>query len=160
MVRVKRKGNRKDKFLNFSSDDSERRKRKTGINANKPRRLAPLDHIKNLYDGAAQNMSSSAEGGTQRRIYQKKDLMEAVKRVAPSSSPNKYAGDLSPVRPSTTSVSNAVPATDYAKSTFDTLEAGVHQNAKRCNELKALIESKQVKSLSKITLLNCPSVSI
>lgn len=85
-------------------------------------------------------MSASAEGGAQRRIYQKKYLLEAVKRVAPSSPPNKYAGDLSPVRSSATIVSNAVPATDYAKSTFGTLKAGVHQNAKRCNELKALIE--------------------
>lgn len=49
--------------------------------ASVPKRLAPLDHIKNLYDGAAANLAQSAMGNASRKICAKKDLVEAVREM-------------------------------------------------------------------------------
>ena len=50
-----------------------------GKRSNRPRRLAPLDHIKVLYEGV--NKSSSAKGGRKQRIMHKKDLLDAVRSM-------------------------------------------------------------------------------
>jgi len=48
------------------------------------RKLAPLDHIKNLYDGAAERLK-----GDGRKLFQKKDLVDAVREMNSNTGLNK-----------------------------------------------------------------------
>ena len=64
--------------------------------SNRPRRLAPLDHIKVLYEGV--NKSSSAKGGRKQRIMHKKDLLDAVRSMqGPSKGARRRDGTAVPV---------------------------------------------------------------
>ncbi|GBG24240.1 Ryanodine receptor 1 [Hondaea fermentalgiana] len=56
----------------------------SSTDASMPKKLAPLDHIKNLYDGAAASLAESTggnNGGATRKIFAKKDLVEAVREM-------------------------------------------------------------------------------
>ena len=123
-----------------------------GKRSNRPRRLAPLDHIKVLYEGV--NKSSSAKGGRKQRIMHKKDLLDAVRSMqGPSKGARRRDGTAVPVIDDEgpdplAAAMTAASAAGKGKSTLEVLQESVNVNARRYNEIKMTVE-KQMNVLEK-----------
>lgn len=120
------------------------------------KRLAPLEHIKNLYEGVAEEMK-----GSNQKIAHKKDLMEAVRnmnaeqstrsRREQSSQPHKNP-NLLPVsfrkgsgrleRSKSLSKLNAVQGNNQSKSAHQILQQALNEHVKKFNELKLALENR------------------
>ena len=107
--------------------------------ATKYARLAPLDHIKNLYAGANAAIPNT---GKQRRIFQKKDLVEAVRHVSPVKSVLAAQSKPQAMRGVTTDGPMADGLDSTTRALID-LEDGVNHNARRFNDLKELGDRRQ-----------------
>lgn len=103
------------------------------VNANSkiPRRLAPLEHIKILYQGASKKQDSKAT------IHEKKDLMRLVRQIHARRNRPQRKLQLSELsKTSDVNASRLSTKLDLAKEERKTLEATVNNNARKYNTLR------------------------
>lgn len=105
------------------------------------RKLAPIDHMKVLY---ASSGGSGKEGGKPRRINQKKDLMDAVRRMSPSRTERLAAGGKGKGHHKKPKL---VPKEDtrsnLGNNEIKNLDEGVNMHARRYNDLKNKADKRQ-----------------
>lgn len=102
------------------------------MNANSkiPRRLAPLEHIKILYKGAAKKQDGKAT------IHEKKDLMRLVRQIhARRNKPQRKLVLSELAKTSEVNASRLSTKLDLAKEERKTLEAQININARKFNTL-------------------------
>ena len=102
------------------------------VNANSkiPRRLAPLEHIKILYKGAAKKQDSKAT------IHEKKDLMRLVRQIhARRNKPQRKLVLSELAKTADVNASRLSSKLDHAKVERRALEQAVNINARKFNTL-------------------------
>jgi hypothetical protein len=91
-------------------------------------------------------ISNPGQANKSKRIFQKKDLVDAVRKVQTvRGSPNPQHVDLIARDPSKTSILAEPEASkNPASREVDFLEEGVHQNARKYNDIKLVADKKQL----------------
>lgn len=98
-------------------------------------RLAPLEHVRNLYADAAATLPP----GRNRKIFEKKDLIQAIRAMSPVKA---LAKSMSATAVSALSTPVA-DGPDMGSRALTELEAAVNVNARRYNDLKQLADKRQ-----------------
>lgn len=118
--------------LGSPADGGGFRPRSTG------KRLAPIDQLRALNTQGP----AGAGAGKQPRIFQKKDLVEAVRRMSPVKTALKDDSEEKRLRSVTTEGPMADGMDSTTKALVD-LEDGVNASARRYNDLKMAADQKQ-----------------
>jgi chromosome segregation ATPase len=108
-----------------------------------PRRLAPIDHVRALYEGAVKSMDPDRPCA----IVHKKDLIDAVRRVSPTNRDRSPKIVLKKNNAGGGGGGHGKSVTDLegnaGKSEITNLEECINVHARRYNNLKAKCEKKQ-----------------
>lgn len=114
--------------------------RKHGSTQQIPRRLAPIDHVRALYEGAVKSMDPDRPCN----IAHKKDLIEAVRRVSPT---NRDRSPKIVIKKNNAVGGRHGVVTDLegnaGKSEITNLEDCINIHARRFNNLKSKCDKKQ-----------------
>lgn len=108
----------------------------SGASSGSPRRLQPIDHIRVLYEGAMASMDLS----TPKVIMQKKDLIDALRRKAPS---RRGVGGKMTLSKSVNESALLEVGVSSGKGEIENLQECVNIHARRYNNLKSKCEKKQ-----------------